>query len=187
MRWNILRVGAVIGLALLAISLLLIGKPFAHKLVVKSYFTDANGLRSGAAVRLAGVDLGSVTSVRVRPESKDAPVEIVMALKTGYELKIPNDSTVSLETAGVLGQTLVEIDSHAASGPPIQSGSTLKAQPTGNLTTEELIAKFATAFNLSTAEALEKLESRIKERCDDEKVQSGVTNKRPASRARAAN
>ena len=83
MRWNILRVGAVIGLALLAISLLLIGKPFAHKLVVKSYFTDANGLRSGAAVRLAGVDLGSVTSVRVRPESKDAPVEIVMALKTG--------------------------------------------------------------------------------------------------------
>ena len=179
MRWNILRAGAVIGLALLAISLLLIGKPLAHKLVVKSYFTDANGLRSGAAVRLAGVDLGSVTSVRVRPESKDAPVEIVMALKTGYELNIPNDSTASLETAGVLGQTFVEIDSHTASGPPIQ--------PTASLTTEEMIAKFATAFNLSTAEALEKLESRIKERCDGEKVQSGVTNKRPASKARPAN
>jgi len=58
MRWNILRAGAVIGLALLAISLLLIGKPLAHKLVVKSYFTDANGLRSGAAVRLAGLISG---------------------------------------------------------------------------------------------------------------------------------
>ena len=141
--------------------------------------------RGGGAA--SWVDLGSVTSVRVRPESKDAPVEIVMALKTGYELNIPNDSTASLETAGVLGQTFVEIDSHTASGPPIQSGSTLKAQPTASLTTEEMIAKFATAFNLSTAEALEKLESRIKERCDGEKVQSGVTNKRPASKARPAN
>src|SRR5258708_2871976 len=110
-----------------------------------------------------------------------------MALKTGYELKIPNDSPVSLQTAGVLGQTFVQIDSHTASGPPIQSGSTLKAQPTANLTTEEMIAKFATVFNLSTAEALEKLESLIKERCSGEKVQSGVTNKRPASKARAAN
>jgi hypothetical protein len=47
--------------------------------------------------------------------------------------------------------------------------------------------KFAAAFNLSTAEALEKLESLIKERCDGEKVQSGVTDRRPASKARAAN
>ena len=34
---------------------------------------------------------------------------------------------------------------------------------------------------------LEKLESHIKERCDGEKVQSGVTSNRPAPKARAAN
>lgn len=187
MKWNILRVAAIIGVAVIAVSLLLIGSPLAHKLIIKSYFTDANGLRSGARVRLSGVDVGSVTNVRVTPESKDAPVEIVMALKTGYQLKVPNDSTVSLETAGVLGETFVEIDSHTTSGLPIQSGATLKAQPTANLSAEQMIGKFTAAFNLSTAETLDKLEALIKERCDSEKVQSPVSGKRGSTKSRQAN
>src|SRR5205823_9908717 len=117
MNWKILRVAAVIGLAVLGIVLLTIPRLFGHKLRLKAYFNNAMALRPGAPVRLAGVDVGTVTSVRARPEVKDTPVEVVMGLNTPEELKVPNDSTVSLETAGVLGETFVEIDSHTASGP----------------------------------------------------------------------
>jgi ABC-type transporter Mla subunit MlaD len=110
-----------------------------------------------------------------------------MALKTAYELNIPSGSTVSLETAGVLGETFVEIDTHNASGPPIRSGGTLKAQPIANLTSEQMIEKFAAAFNLSNSEAVEKLEALIKARCDGGKDQSEAVSKRPATQARHTN
>ncbi len=187
MNWKILRVASVAALAVIALAVLLIARPRGHMIGVKVYLTDAMGLRPTAPVRLAGVDVGSVTSVRVRPESKDDPVEIAMALKTAYELNIPNDSTVSLQAAGVLGETFVEIDSHNASGPPIRSGGTLKAQPIPSLTTEQMIEKFAAGFNLSTSEAEEKLEALIKERCDGGKDQSEAVGEKPATKARHTN
>ena len=39
-----------------------------HRLELKVYFKDAQGLRVGAPVRLAGVDIGSVTKVRAHPD-----------------------------------------------------------------------------------------------------------------------
>jgi ABC-type transporter Mla subunit MlaD len=81
-----------------------------HRMVVKTYFANAMGLRAGAPVRFAGVDLGSVKSERAKPEVKNSPVEVVMVFNPPYELKIPNDSTVLLETAVILGETFVDID-----------------------------------------------------------------------------
>ena len=66
-----------------------------------------------------------------------------MVLSPPYELKIPNDSTVLLETAGVLGETFVEIDVASASGPPIGANAVLKAKPTVQLTTEQVIEKLS--------------------------------------------
>jgi hypothetical protein len=93
---------------------LALAKPSQPHLQVRCYFQDVQGLRAGAKVRLAGVEVGSVTSVRVRPERRDQPAEVTMFLQTPYELKIPNDSVVMLETAGVLGEVFPEIDSRGA-------------------------------------------------------------------------
>jgi ABC-type transporter Mla subunit MlaD len=68
MNLRAVRLFAVIAVAVGLLVLFLIGKPFGHKLVVKAYFTNAMALRSGAAVRMAGVDIGSVQAVRARPE-----------------------------------------------------------------------------------------------------------------------
>ena len=56
------------------------------------------------------------------------------------ELRIPNDSTASLETAGVLGETYVEIDVTHASGPPVASNAVLRTVATPQIT-QELIEK----------------------------------------------
>ena len=102
-----------------------IGKPRAHLLEIKCYFKDAQGLRAGDQVRVAGVVVGSVTSVRVRPEMGDYPAEAVLTLQTSYPLKVPDDAIVTVETAGVLGETFAKIDINHASGPPLQAGGVL--------------------------------------------------------------
>ena len=97
-------------------------------LVVKTYFDDAKGLREGAPVRLAGVDIGRVTSVRARPEMRDSPAEVVMLISTPYPLNIPRDATVSLARAGLLGETYPQIEIQAAGGPPAVTGAVLLAR-----------------------------------------------------------
>jgi len=159
MNWRFFRVAGLIGVVLITlIALLLVRKPFGHKMVVKAYFVDAMSLRAGAPVRLAGVDIGSVKSVRARPELKEAPAEVVMVLTPSYELKIPNDSTASLTTAGILGGTYVQIDAARASGPPLEANAVLKTIPTTQLSAHEI---------------LEKVQEMVSEKCGCDSRQKG--------------
>ncbi len=106
MRPKLLRISTLVAVAIAALAIVIVGHwPAGHRLTVKAYFANVGGLREGAFVRIAGVDIGSVKSVHVRPELGPEPVEVVMILNPPYEIKIPSDSTVSLETAGVLGAT----------------------------------------------------------------------------------
>ena len=99
-------------------------------LPISSYFDNASGLRIGAPVRLNGVDIGNVTKINI-VTSKDkqlTPVEVVMRITTRYHEALRWDSVTSLETAGVLGETYVDIDSSQAIAPPLQEGDTLPTQ-----------------------------------------------------------
>ena len=123
MRWTPLRVVGVVVLALAAlVAVWLVNRP-SHKMVVKAYFGNAMNLRVGADVRLAGVEIGHVRSVRARPELKETPAEVVMLLPANG-LNIPIDSTASLQTAD--GRTYVDIDVTHASGAAISSNAVLK-------------------------------------------------------------
>jgi ABC-type transporter Mla subunit MlaD len=119
----------IAALALLSIALVIaLAKPSQPHLRVKCYFQDAQGLHAGARVLMAGVEVGTVTSVRVRTELRDNPAEVIMFLQTPYELKVPNDSVVALEAAGVLGEVFPEIDIRGASGPPLMPDGVLKTR-----------------------------------------------------------
>jgi len=103
---------------------------FTQRITVKSYFDNAEGLRIGAPVRLNGVDIGNATKVSI-VTSKDkqlTPVEVTMKISTKYHDALRRDSVVSLETAGVLGETFLDIDSSQAIGAFLQDGDTLPTQ-----------------------------------------------------------
>jgi len=135
-----------------ALGALLLGpKLLRRSFVVRSYFADAKNIHAGARVRLAGVDIGVVKTVRARPEMKESPAEVIMLLSPGYELRIPDDSIAEIETAGVLGETFVEIDISGTSGAPIATNGVLKGSPT---------------IQLTAGQAIEKLGEVIKTRCD---------------------
>lgn len=145
MRSRLLRVAAVVGLGVVALIPVVL-RSTSHKLIVKAYFTNAEGLRQGAAVRAAGVEIGSVRSVRVRPELREDPVEIVMVLNSPYEIKIPNDSVVSTASEGVLGATYVEIETAAASGPAIGNNAVLKSRHMAQMSTEQFLEALSKIF-----------------------------------------
>jgi phospholipid/cholesterol/gamma-HCH transport system substrate-binding protein len=81
-------------------------------------------------VRLAGVDIGNVTSIKIVPDKDKrlTPVEVTMKVSTKYGYALRRDSVTSLSTAGVLGETYLDIESGQAVGNPAQDGDTLPTQ-----------------------------------------------------------
>ncbi len=132
LKWSELRVGITVIVASLVLGLLLFlmggtGGYFTKRITLSAYFDNAEGLRVGAPVRLSGVDIGNVSKILiVRDRDKQlTPVKIVMKVSTKYSFNLRRDTRTVLETAGVLGETFMDMDSSQAVGPPAQDGDTL--------------------------------------------------------------
>lgn len=118
-------------------------RPTRHTQTVRCYFQDAQGLKAGATVRLAGVDVGRVMSVRARPESHEAAAEVTMLIQTDYDLQIPTDATVVLESAGLLGPVFPEIEVKNAVGTPLGQEAVLRTRESHQTTGAELMECFS--------------------------------------------
>lgn len=129
----------VVGLIVLGM-FLAVARP-NHRLQVKTYFEDAQGLRTGAAVRMAGVTVGQVSAIRVRPEMHSA--EVTMDLHTPYELRVPSDAIAAVETEGVLGEPFVQINIQTASGPPLSNGGVLKSRRGDSISPQQWMECFS--------------------------------------------
>jgi len=137
LKWSQLRVGLTVlfaSITLAVLTFLMSGTTglFTPKITLRSYFDNAQGLRNGAPVRLQGVDIGNVTVVRVVKKPR-TPVEVVMRVNTKFGFNIRKDSLTSLSTAGVLGETFIDIDSALAKGPEAQNGDTLPTRDTPDI------------------------------------------------------
>ena len=133
LKWSQLRVGLTLLFASITLAVLIFvmsgtGGWFTRKITLRSYFDNAGGLREGAPVRLAGVDIGNVTGIRIVPNKLTTPVEVTMKVNTKYKFNLRKDSITLLSTAGVLGETYVDIDSSTANGPEATDGDTLAAR-----------------------------------------------------------
>ena len=138
LKWSQLRVGLTVLIAsctLGVLTFLMSGTTgfFTPKIRLKSYFDNAGGLRLGAPVRLAGVDVGNVTGVRIIPDKPLTPVEVTMNVTTKYRSSMRKDSVTSLATAGVLGETYIDIDSSHAKSSEVSDGDTLATRETPDI------------------------------------------------------
>jgi len=108
-----LKVGifVFIGLAILAVFVLLIGnfQTWTSGYRVNFIFSFVNGVKLGAPVRFAGVDVGEVEEIGfiMTPPANKTKVQILCWLNN--EVKIPADSTVWVNTLGLLGEKYIEI------------------------------------------------------------------------------
>ena len=133
LKWSQLRVGLTVLIASVTLAVLIFlmsgtGGWFTHKIRLRSFFDNAGGLRVGAPVRLAGVDIGNVVGIRIVADRPTTPVEVTMHVNTTYRFNLRKDSVTLLSTAGILGETYVDVDSSAAKGPEVTDGDTLAAR-----------------------------------------------------------
>jgi phospholipid/cholesterol/gamma-HCH transport system substrate-binding protein len=141
-RWSQLKVGTIVLVSTIVLVTLLFLMTsssglgfFSHKLTLTTYFENSAGLKTGAAVNLQGVTVGTVKSVIIvnAPDRKLTPVQVVMKVDSKFQSGIHKDSTAALTTVGVLGDTVVDINSQVASGTPIQDGDELKTLETPSI------------------------------------------------------
>lgn len=99
-------------------------------------FRSTDGVSVGTDVRMAGVKIGSVTSLDLDTESYRAK----MTLNVRNDLKIPDDSGVLISQEGLLGGSFVEIVPGASDFSFENGGEFLDTQ--GSISLISLLLKF---------------------------------------------
>ena len=139
-RWSQLKIGIIVLVSsVILVSLLFLMTSasglgiLSKKLTVFTYFENAAGLKEGSAVNLEGVTIGSVKSVTVDTTHKLTPVRVVMKINAKYQDGLRSDSKAALTTVGVLGDTVVDINSQVAVGPPLKDGDELHTLETPSI------------------------------------------------------
>lgn len=129
--WSELRVGlfVLVGLLILAVGIFYVtGARFlGAKYRLKTFLPEVSGLATGAPVRLDGVDIGNVETIRLTPRQPGKipermhNIEVIMRIDRKYQTDILTDSTASLVTEGLLGNRYVTIQ-RGYTGTPLKEG-----------------------------------------------------------------
>ncbi len=107
-----IKVGIFVGifLALFVGVMIMLGSEenlFEENYVLHTSFADISGLRDGAAVRLAGMDVGIVTSIEFSQDPNDKKLEVHMRVASRFAQRIRKDTVAEIKTQGVLGDKYI--------------------------------------------------------------------------------
>ena len=127
------RLGAFIvaTLAILVAGVFIIGSKqylFSSTYQLKSRFDNVEGLDAGGDVRVGGVHAGTVRQI-VLPHKPGDMVTVVMDLSPSTREIIKQDSVVSIETEGLLGNQYLAISFGSAQSPDVRDGDMIASQP----------------------------------------------------------
>jgi len=119
LAWSELKIGiltiAAIVITAVTIFLLTGGKGFFwQRYSLKTRFTNVAGLNTGSPVRVAGVEVGSVTAVTLAGDQVDVTFEV----NRDYRRQITDKSVARLGSVSLLGESAVDI-TPSSSGTPI--------------------------------------------------------------------
>lgn len=100
---------------------------FEPRYTVHADFTEVGGLTEGATVRLAGVQIGRVTDVRL-PARPGGKVRVDLNIARQFADRVRRNSVARIETQGLLGDKIVELTVGTAEAPAAQPGDVIEAQ-----------------------------------------------------------
>jgi phospholipid/cholesterol/gamma-HCH transport system substrate-binding protein len=135
LRVGLLVVGAIAILIFLILNASGDINPFSAKTHLRARFSNADGLRPGAEVHLAGVRIGKVDDVKLLPPSDNPNEKVEVALAVDSRIdgrpaneRIRTDSTAQLGSPGLLGnEKLIDITPGSAVGQPISENALLRS------------------------------------------------------------
>jgi len=131
-RWAQLKVGVVAFVAMVILAVLiflLTGNKsiFQRNVTVRTYMEDAGGMAESAPVRLNGILVGTVQSIRISgSKERRRAVEFKMSINEKYMRDIPEDSTTEISAANLLGDKFINI-SKGQSATPVKPDADLRS------------------------------------------------------------
>lgn len=167
-----LRVGLLVLIAIAVLILLILNasgtlNPFSSKIHLRARFADANGLREGSEVRLAGVRIGKVDRIRLLSPAEVGsgpnPQKVESFLTIDSKIdgvpakdRIRSDSSAQQMAPSILGsEMIVNITPGTSIGQPIQenallpstSGSTISDLATNGTELAQKLSKLSDQIN----------------------------------------
>ncbi len=115
LTWAELRVGLFVlaGLFIMAVAIFYVTGAgiLGPKYRIITYLPEVESLTTGAPVRLDGLEVGNVQTMRLtpRPQDKTHNIELVLRIDKKFQDSIRTDSDASLATEGLLGNRYVTI------------------------------------------------------------------------------
>jgi len=100
-------------------------------------FASVSGLRVGNPIEIDGIEVGRVEQMNIDQEKQMAVVE----LKIKKGINVYDDASVSIKTAGLIGDKFIDIDPGGAGGVLKPGGSI--TETTSPIDIEDLISKYA--------------------------------------------
>lgn len=128
-----IRVGifVFIGLLLSMVVIFLLGEGvslFERQYTLRAQFDDISGLRLGAPVYVAGINVGMVEQIRFPVALEDKKVVVDLKLKRVYQDRIRENSEASITTQGLLGDKAIFITVGSPDFKPLEPGDDLKVK-----------------------------------------------------------
>jgi phospholipid/cholesterol/gamma-HCH transport system substrate-binding protein len=105
-----------------------------HQYDVEAEFDSASGIKSGAAVEIAGVEVGRVRTIKL----KDDRAMVLLAIHDG--VKLYTDTIASIKTRGIIGEKFMAL-SPGGGGDPLKPGEKIRDTESG-VDLEELVSQF---------------------------------------------
>lgn len=138
LKWSELRVGITVIVASITLAILIFllsGTKglFSSKVTLVTYFDNAEGLRSGQPVDLQGVPVGNITGVQIVADRPLSPVKVTFKITKKFQPLVRKDTTATVRTAGVLGESFIDLESKGATKPAVNDGDELPSSNAPNL------------------------------------------------------
>jgi phospholipid/cholesterol/gamma-HCH transport system substrate-binding protein len=113
-RGRELKVGlfAFIGITILGVIVFLIGderRLFSRHISYDTSFSDVQGLKVGAQVRMDGIDVGNVTEVEHSENLGDPRIHVRISIVRSEALRLKADAYAKVANKGLLGDKLLEL------------------------------------------------------------------------------
>jgi len=135
---------AIVGLAVVLLAIWFLnfvwnrtgGGERAGAIHVTALFPNAAGVNVGTEVRVAGLKVGSVSKLKLDPQS----YQVAVTLAIDPAIKVPSDSSAQIASEGLLGSSFVGLTPGGAP-TPLKNGDTI-TDTQGSLDLMAMIGQF---------------------------------------------
>jgi virulence factor Mce-like protein len=157
---GVLLVGVMALLAWMAIQVGAVGS-LGPQVVVEARIADAAGIKPGAAVSVAGVDIGRVETMRVDHDVAVAEVTL------DASAEVRQGATLRIRARSVLGEKYLELEPGPREAPLLQQGAVIEV-PGEQVEIDEMVGAIGPLLGAVDADALARALSVVSDALEDD-------------------